>query len=97
MSIGAILLHRSIVEASHNNNNIQCSNYLGDVAHGGTCYATNKNSVTNVLEENDTTFEDPEIKEWHFHVYWFQNNKDQKNSALRIRNELIELVRQKKW
>lgn len=97
LAMCAVLLHTSSSKVSHNNNiQRKCNNYLGDVAHGGACYSTNKNSVANILKENDTNFEDPEIKEWHFHVYWFQNNEDQKKSALRIRDELIEMVRQQK-
>jgi len=36
-----------------------------------------------------TTFE---IKEWHFHVYFYQNNKKSMNEAYKLRNNLIKLI-----
>ncbi len=97
----------STISNNNNNNNnhnriqfdsnIQCTNFLGDIAYGGACYSTNDNSFTKSLKESDTDFEDPEIKEWHFHVYWFQHNKEQKDAALRIRSELIDIVRRKEF
>lgn len=74
---------------------VKCANSLGDHFEGGECFATNLNSLSTSIAANDTNFKDPEIKEWHFHVYWFQNNRNQKEAALRIRNELIEHVRTK--
>ena len=72
-----------------------CKNYVGDTMRGGACFSTNLNSLTQVIQTEDTKFDDPEIKEWHFHVYWFQQNKYQNESAMRIQKELIEKVRTK--
>ncbi|KAI9309044.1 DOPA-like domain-containing protein [Cunninghamella echinulata] len=33
-----------------------------------------------------------EIKEWHFHIYFFQNNNEQKEAALALRNRVLSLV-----
>ncbi|CAG8478517.1 5694_t:CDS:2 [Ambispora leptoticha] len=35
-----------------------------------------------------------EIKEWHFHVYFFQENEKSKESALALRRKIIELIRE---
>eukprot|EP00944_MAST-04C_sp_MAST-4C-sp1_P011782 g11782.t1 len=77
-----------------NHHNVKCTNSFGDHFEGGECFATNLNSLSNGIAKN-ASIEDPEIKEWHFHVYWFQNNRNQKEAALRIRSELIEHVRKK--
>ena len=73
-----------------------CTNAMGDVRSGGTCYETT-HSMTHVLEASDTSFPGPEIKEWHFHVYWFQHRKESRDAAMRIRSELLEAVRSKKF
>lgn len=36
-----------------------------------------------------TTFE---IKEWHFHVYFYQNNEKSVNEAYKLRNNLIKQI-----
>ena len=98
--VSAVLLARtnfSDASAEQKDIDVTCANFLGDTARGGACYATNDNSVTRAINVSDTAFTDPEIKEWHFHVYWFQHNKEQRAAALRIRNEMIELVRKKKF
>ncbi|KAF9160651.1 hypothetical protein DFQ26_005296 [Actinomortierella ambigua] len=35
---------------------------------------------------------DNEIKEFHFHVYWFQNNAESHASAVRLRDRILALV-----
>jgi DOPA 4,5-dioxygenase len=37
---------------------------------------------------------DNEIKEFHFHVYWFQNNAASYESAVRLRDRILELAKQ---
>ena len=36
----------------------------------GNKYFTD-HSLTREVTDNDTSFIDPEIKEWHFHTYWY--------------------------
>merc|ERR1711890_132869 len=38
-----------------------------------------------------------EIKEYHFHTYWFQNRPESYNAALRIQSELISAVAEGKF
>ncbi|KAI1321426.1 hypothetical protein EDD11_005117 [Mortierella claussenii] len=37
---------------------------------------------------------DNEIKEFHFHLYWFQNNAASHASAVKLRDRILELVKQ---
>lgn len=37
---------------------------------------------------------DNEIKEFHFHIYWFQNNPASQASAVRLRDRILELAKQ---
>ncbi|KAI8073865.1 DOPA-like domain-containing protein [Gongronella butleri] len=36
---------------------------------------------------------DAQILEWHFHIYFFQHNEQQKQAALDLRNRVLQLVR----
>ncbi|EJD06232.1 uncharacterized protein FOMMEDRAFT_77662 [Fomitiporia mediterranea MF3/22] len=36
---------------------------------------------------------DNEIKEWHFHIYFLQNNKEQHEAALNLRDSVLRLRR----
>ncbi|KAG9297489.1 hypothetical protein G9A89_020891 [Geosiphon pyriformis] len=54
---------------------------------------SNQNSVTeyskaSLLEEAETE----EIKEFHFHVYFFQDNEENKKSAIALRQKILDLV-----
>lgn len=75
---------------------VSCTDAAGDPRTGGACYHTT-HSLVSALDAQDTSFPDPEIKEWHFHVYWFQSRKESKAAAMRIRSELIEQVKLKKF
>ncbi|KAI8097630.1 DOPA-like domain-containing protein [Halteromyces radiatus] len=35
-----------------------------------------------------------EIKEWHFHIYFFQQNEEQKQQALVLRDRVLALVKE---
>ena len=66
-----------------------CKNDVGDTFNNGVCHTTT-HSLVNPIDSTDTAFSnDPEIKEWHFHVYWFQNRPEAYDAALRLRDELI--------
>lgn len=75
---------------------VHCTNGVGDAATGGLCYSTTQ-SVTTPLQAADNTFGDSEIEEWHFHVYWFQSNDEQRAAAKRIQSELLEAVANKEF
>ncbi|KAH6919226.1 DOPA-like domain-containing protein [Coprinopsis sp. MPI-PUGE-AT-0042] len=36
---------------------------------------------------------DAEVKEWHFHIYFHQNNKEEHDEALRLRDAVLRLRR----
>uniref|UniRef100_A0A6B2LMK8 DOPA 4,5-dioxygenase n=1 Tax=Arcella intermedia TaxID=1963864 RepID=A0A6B2LMK8_9EUKA len=40
---------------------------------------------------------DPDIKEWHFHTYWFWNNPEDQNRAWQFREKIISQVKDKKF
>ncbi|KAF9919805.1 hypothetical protein FBU30_010517 [Linnemannia zychae] len=46
-------------------------------------------SSTDIQSEYDN-----EIKEFHFHLYWFQNNSASHASAVKLRDRIIELAQQ---
>merc|ERR1712227_356662 len=69
-----------------------CKNDAGDENSGGACYHTS-HTLTRPINSEDTFWEtEGEIKEYHFHTYWFQHNPDSYAAALRIQNELINAV-----
>ncbi|KAF9424619.1 hypothetical protein BGZ94_008026 [Podila epigama] len=37
---------------------------------------------------------DNEIKEFHFHIYWFQNNEASQASAVKLRDRILQLVKE---
>ncbi|KAG0006615.1 hypothetical protein BGZ65_006049 [Modicella reniformis] len=52
-------------------------------------------SHCNLTSESQTASEyDNEIKEFHFHLYWFQNNLASHASAVKLRDRILELVEQ---
>ena len=68
-----------------------CKNNVGDDLKGGMCYVTS-HALTRPLESSDTAWADPEIKEFHFHVYWHQHRPESYAAALRIQAELLTAV-----
>ena len=69
-----------------------CRSDTGDKLNGGACYTTT-HTLTHPIDSNDTTWKDVgEIKEYHFHPYWFQHRPESKRAALRLRSELIAAV-----
>lgn len=62
-----------------------------DPAAGGACHFTT-HALHSTLTNAEIDWPDPEIKEWHFHVYFFQQNEDSVNAAMRIRSMLIDAV-----
>ncbi|KAI8805015.1 DOPA-like domain-containing protein [Cladochytrium replicatum] len=42
-------------------------------------------------------YEEEEIKEFHFHVYWFQNNPRSRAKAIAIRDEVLRLAEEGFW
>merc|ERR1712223_750692 len=69
----------------------------GDEVHGGACYSTS-HSLTHPLDSSETTWEsEGEIKEFHFHTYWFQDSHESYAAALRIQSELIQAVSEGKF
>eukprot|EP01120_Amphizonella_sp_Union-15-10_P017005 TRINITY_DN929_c0_g1_i1.p1 TRINITY_DN929_c0_g1~~TRINITY_DN929_c0_g1_i1.p1 ORF type:complete len:170 (+),score=12.90 TRINITY_DN929_c0_g1_i1:70-579(+) len=47
--------------------------------------------------EEDVTPIDPPIKEWHFHVYFFQTDTKSYQQALNIRDSLLYAVKQREF
>ncbi|KAI8866895.1 hypothetical protein GQ42DRAFT_165185 [Ramicandelaber brevisporus] len=50
--------------------------------------ATAASSGDTIATEDD----DEEIKEYHFHVYFFQNNKDNREAAFQLRERIFKLI-----
>lgn len=44
---------------------------------------------------NVESYKSEEIKEYHFHVYFFQTNEVSKNAALKLRDRLLDLTKKK--
>tara|TARA_B110000305_G_C19404386_1_gene621880 strand:+ start:1134 stop:1814 length:681 start_codon:yes stop_codon:yes gene_type:complete len=61
----------------------------------GQKYITSHSSTTQLdpSQHQYEGFQDKPIKEWHFHVYFFQENEQSKADALRLKSELVESVR----
>ena len=75
----------------------KCENDAGDEFHGSACYLTS-HTFTHQLDSNDTKWEDVgEIKEYHFHTYWFQHRPESYAAALRIQAELINAVAERSF
>ena len=91
-----ILFICGLLIISTSNANI-CENDAGDEFNGGACYLTS-HTFTHPLESDDTAWgEVGEIKEYHFHTYWFQHRPESYNAALRIQAELIAAVSEGKF
>ena len=74
-----------------------CRNDAGDIFYGGACFVTTQTLRTPFKPEELSQFSnDEQIKEWHFHVYFFQYNENSVTAANRLRKELLEKVQQKK-
>ena len=71
-------------------------NNVGDEQKGGACFVTS-HSVTKPLSSDDIARNDIDIKEFHFHTYWFQNRPESYNAALRIQSELLEAIKNKRF
>ena len=71
-------------------------NDVGDEQKGGACFVTS-HSLTHQLHSNDIARSEVDIKEFHFHTYWFQNRPESLNSALRIQKELLTAVKNKRF
>ena len=75
-----------------------CENDVGDKFTGGACYVTTQTLRKPFDKDLLAEFSDDEqIKEWHFHVYFYQHNKHSYAAAMRIRQELLNEVRKKKF
>ena len=71
-----------------------CTNDAGDER---ACFQTS-HTFTHPIESNETTFpDDGEIKEYHFHTYWFQHRPESYAAALRIQSELLNAVTEGKF
>ena len=71
-----------------------CRNDVGDNFNGGVCHITT-HSLVQPIDAAMTAFSDePEIKEWHFHVYWHHLRQESYDAALRVRKELLDSVEQ---
>ena len=66
---------------------------------GGAQYVTSHSSPTALppSAHQYSAFPDADIKEWHFHVYFFQNNDRSVADAMRLKRELVENVREKRF
>ena len=74
-----------------------CRNESGDDLPGSSCFLTS-HTFTHQLVSTDTAWADVgEIKEYHFHTYWFQNRPESYAAALRIQEELISAVGEGKF
>ena len=74
-----------------------CKNDQGDALDGGSCFFTS-HTLTHPIDSSDTAWKDDgEIKEYHFHTYWFQSRTESYESALRIQKELITEVGEGKF
>jgi DOPA 4,5-dioxygenase len=74
-----------------------CRNDAGDDLPGSSCFLTS-HTFTHQLVSTDTAWADVgEIKEYHFHTYWFQNRPESYAAALRIQEELISAVGEGKF
>ena len=62
---------------------------------GGQKYVSTHSSRSEILLEQHQYegFPDEDIKEWHFHVYFFQNNEESTADAMRLKDEIVEQVR----
>lgn len=57
----------------------------------GTNYFTT-HSFLEAIPSNNVTFEDPQVKEFHFHVYFYQSNPVSVQAALTLRALILEQV-----
>ena len=71
-----------------------------DPSTGGSRYVSQHSFLKPVLPRQINPWGDPEIKEWHFHVYWHlparfetAGANDSYVAAMRVRDELIDHVR----
>ena len=71
-----------------------------DPSTGGSRFVSQHSFMTPVLPRPINPWNDTDIKEWHFHVYWHlparfetKGTNDSYDAAMRIRGELIEHVR----
>ena len=58
---------------------------------GGECLLTS-HSLNNKIDRSEIKFNDTDILEWHFHVYFFQTNPVSVNGAKSIQEQLINAV-----
>eukprot|EP00008_Paramoeba_atlantica_P007101 CAMPEP_0201489860 /NCGR_PEP_ID=MMETSP0151_2-20130828/23976_1 /ASSEMBLY_ACC=CAM_ASM_000257 /TAXON_ID=200890 /ORGANISM="Paramoeba atlantica, Strain 621/1 / CCAP 1560/9" /LENGTH=232 /DNA_ID=CAMNT_0047875579 /DNA_START=18 /DNA_END=716 /DNA_ORIENTATION=+ len=58
---------------------------------GGTCHVTT-HSFKDPIDQHQITYADEEVKEWHFHVYFFQDNNVSVEAALDLRDQLLQRV-----
>ena len=74
-----------------------CRNDAGDEFYGGACHITS-HTFAHPIDSNNTAWrDDGEIKEYHFHTYWFQHRPESYAAALRIQTELINAVAEGKF
>lgn len=64
---------------------------FGDRCRRGACRAAPPTAAAPATAGRPA-FPDRDIREWHFHVYFFQNQKDSVAAALRIKEELVAHV-----
>ena len=75
---------------------ISFKNDVGDELKGGSNFVTS-HSLTHQLDSEDVVRDEIDIKEFHFHTYWFQNRQESYNAALRIQKELIAAIKNKRF
>merc|ERR1711894_394667 len=91
-----ILIVSAFLIISKNNAEL-CTNDAGDEGSFGACFLTS-HTFTHPIETNETTFKDVgDIKEYHFHTYWFQHRPESYAAALRIQAELLSAVAEGKF
>ncbi len=57
----------------------------------GACRVTS-HAFNQAIDVSEITYDDPEIKEWHFHVYFFQENNVSVSAAYYIQSQLLKAV-----
>jgi DOPA 4,5-dioxygenase len=89
-----IVASSSAASANHKANRaiVSSSIYMDQsTAVDGTSYFTS-HSFNHPISPASVLFDDPEIKEWHFHVYWFQTNKASFAEAMALHDKLLKEV-----
>ena len=65
--------------------------YPNYACQGGACHVTS-HAFKDVINESEIIYDEPQIEEYHFHVYFFQDNNISVAAARWIQQQLIQKV-----